>query len=493
MNNPVSDEITNFRQQTISGIAWSSISNIVRQISSIIVSIILARLMSPSEFGLIAMVTVLTNFLQIYINEGFSTAIIQKKNLTSMQCSSAFWLNISAGFVFMALFILLSPFIALFYEQPILQFMTILIAVNFPLSSLGIVQRALIRKNLGFKVLCFIDVGAIIISGIVAIVLVYMGFGVWSLIIQVLLLSSLSSLFLWIKSAWTPGFVFKWAAVRHLLHFSSNVWGNTTLNYIVRNLDNLLIGKYIGAVALGNYGRAYSLMLMPLRSISSVFAKVMLPSFSIIQTDKLRVKNLYLRMVSVISLFTFPMVFGFFIVAEHFVLSVLGDQWADCIPILKILCLCSWTQSIFTTVGAIYHSQGRPDLALKIGAFQKCIIVMGIVIGLKWGVLGVATGYAIASLINCIPCSYFPGRLINMTPWELWRSLSGIIFCALTMAIFTYFIGTCLPKEWPHWAFLLVMVFFGMIIYMGLLFVTKLNVYYDLKNVVTEQLIKNRS
>ncbi len=483
------DSSHDIQQATIRGIAWNVVSRTGRITIRFGIGIILARLLSPREFGLVAMVTVITNFANIFAELGFSAALIQKKDINPEHLSSVFWLNLGAGFFLMMLFMAGSPLVAIFYEEPVLIPLTMLISTNFLISALNIVQNTLLTKSLDFRTLSIVEISAVGISGTVAVIMAYTGFGVWSLAVQSVILSSVTAILLWKFSNWYPSFTFKWHAVQDLLGFSMNLFGTQLLNYWVRNIDYVLIGKFLGTNPLGVYNRAYDLMLFPLNNVSRVLSRVMFPSFSIIQEDKKRVKNIFLKVTRTIALVTFPLMLGLFVTVDVFVITLYGTKWVEMIPILRILCLVGLMQSIGTLNGNLYLSQGRADLQFRVSLVVKIIGITGIVIGLKWGIIGVAIGYAITSVINAYPAFYFAGRLVNLTYWELLKNLAGIFICALFMAILVAGLGLMLPSTFPHWAMLLVQACCGIIIYVFLIHIFKLQAYHEIYHLIRQQLV----
>ena len=479
--------MSEFRHKTINGIAWSVISQIGRLALTFVIGIILARLLSPREFGLIAMVTVITSFASIFAELGFSAALVQKQDVTQVHLSSVFWLNLGAGLTLTLIFMAGAPLVAFFYKEPMLTPLTMLISTNFFISSLNIVQNTLLSKALNFRTLSIVEITALLISGTVAIAMAATGYGVWSLAVQSVVLAAVTAILLWMQGNWRPSFIFRWTAVRDLLGFSLSLFGTKVLNYWVRNIDYLLIGRFLGTSPLGIYNKAYEVMLFPLTSVSRVLSRVMFPSFSIIQENKSRVASLYLQMTRTIALVTFPMMMGLFVTVESFVLVIFGPQWAGMIPVLRVLSLVGMTQSIGTLNGNLYLSQGRADLQLKVGLVLKTNAILGIVIGLQWGILGVAIGYAIASLINSYPSFYFAGRLVGLTYWQLLRNLSGVFGCAVAMAALVWAVGLLIPDAWPLWARFSLQVLFGAIVYLAMIHLFKLPAYREVRALLSEQ------
>jgi PST family polysaccharide transporter len=285
--------VDNLRQSTISGMGWSVAARLGRQGFQFAVGVILARLLTPDAFGLIGMVAVFVAFAGIFTDLGFGSALIQKQETRPAHYQSIFWLNIAVGLFLTLLFLVIAPLIARFYDEPLLTPLTMLISLNFLIGSFGVVHNSRLKKGLRFKRLAIVELIAIVVSGVIAIVLALLGFGVWALAIQSVLLTFSTVVLLWIVSDWRPALKFNKGAVRELVGFSSNLLGFSSLNYWIRNSDNLLVGRFLGTSALGIYSRAYSIMLLPLTMVSKTIGQVMFPAFSKIQDDKGRVGRIY--------------------------------------------------------------------------------------------------------------------------------------------------------------------------------------------------------
>ena len=264
------------RQKTISGLFWSFLSQGGKQVSQIIITAVLARLLSPDDFGTLAMVTIFTNFAMIFSEMGVSSALIQKQDTHDRHYHSAFWLNILVGIGLALIFMAASPFIAWFYKKPELTPILLVVALNFLFSSFTIIQQTILTKEMDFKSLAIRDVAAVILAGLVR----------WritvsrSLVYQLIAFTIINALLLWILSPWRPKLEFSISDIKDIFHFSAHLTGFNFLNYFSRNIDQLLIGKFLGTQALGYYSLAYKIMLYPLQNISRVISKVMFPVFS---------------------------------------------------------------------------------------------------------------------------------------------------------------------------------------------------------------------
>ena len=346
----------NLRQKTFKGLFWSFLSQGGRQVSQIIITTILARLLSPNDFGTLAMVTVFTNFAMIFSEMGISGALVQKQDIHDRHYYSAFWLNIIVGIGLTLIFIAVSPLIAWFYKKPELKPILFMVAFNFLFSSFAIIQQTILTKAMDFKSLAIRDIIAMILAGIVGITLAYHGFGVWSLVYQLIAYTIINVFLLWILSPWRPKLEFDITDIKDIFHFSSNATGFNILNYFSRNIDQLLIGKFLGSEVLGYYSLAYKIMLYPLQNISWVIGKVMFPAFSKIQNDLEAVRTSYFKMLKSISLITFPLMAWLFCVAPEVVDVLLGASGPNCHFNKDILFL--WDS-------AIYRDNCRNDIFIK--------------------------------------------------------------------------------------------------------------------------------
>lgn len=387
------------RKKTIKGLAWSAVSQGGKQVSQIIITMILARLLSPEDFGLVAMATVFTNFALLFGEMGLSSALIQKQDIDDRHLSSAFWLNVIAGACLTLFFIIVAPLIAAFYHKPQLQPLLMVMSLNFILTSFTIIQQTIFTKEMDFKPLTIRDIASVVVAGIVGIFMANHGFGAWSLVGQLLTFSFVNGILLWTMSSWRPKFMFSKDAIKDIFHFSAHMTGFNIVNYFARNVDQLLIGKFLGSQALGYYALAYKIMLYPVQNISGIIGRVMFPAFSRIQHDLEKVRSAYLKMVKAISLITFPLMAGLFVLAPEFVHIVFGAKWEPIILVLKILCICGAVQSIGTTVGNIILSQGRSELQLRLGVISIFFVFLAVLLGMRWGVAGVAAFYTYEQIL----------------------------------------------------------------------------------------------
>jgi len=387
------------RQKTIKALIWAFGARFFRQTINFVILAILARLLEPNDFGLLGMATVFYGLAMIFSEMGISTALIQKKDADNLHFSSVFWLNVATGILLTLLMVAISPLVAIFYGEIQLRAILSVIALNFVISSFSIVQRTIFKKQMNFKIISVCESVAIVISGVIGVYMAFTGFGVWSLVSQMMTFTLANTVLVWMISSWRPKFVFSLNAIKDIFHFSINITAFRILNYFGRNVDYLLIGKFLGAQALGYYTLAYKLMLVPLQNFTWIVNRVMFPAYSKIQDDKERVRKAYMKVIKAISLITAPLMLGLMALAPEFVLVVFGAKWQPAILLIRILCICGFVQSIHSTLGALVQSQGKANLLLKLGIQGTFFTILAITIGLRWGIYGVAILYTSEQLL----------------------------------------------------------------------------------------------
>lgn len=453
------------KKQVISGISWVAFASIGRQALQFMITIVLARLLTPDHFGLVAMISVFINFAALFSELGFSVALVQYKEVEERHLSSVFWLNIAAGIVLTILMGAASPLIAGFYNNPLLAPMTMAIALNFTIGAFNDVQTAILEREMAFRRLTFITLSSIVVGSVTAIVMAALGFGVWSLIGQTLMTTLAEVVVMWVTTQWKPRLMFEGKAIRELLGFSANLLGFQVFNYWLRNLDNLLIGRYVDQASLGLYTKSYSLMLLPVTQITRVFSTVMFPALSRIQDDPMRVKRMILRLHRMIALMSMPLIGGLLVVADSFVITLLGPKWAGMVPMLRVLCVAGFIQPVTSTTGLLFQSQGHTQLQFRWGIFVGIVTLINFLISIRWGVMGIATGYAIQTNLLLYPVITISGRLVGLGFGEFSRNLIDIFLLTLLMMAGVAAVGLALPSDWPHWARLVTQVSAGISLY----------------------------
>lgn len=476
-------------KKTKSGVFWSFLNQGGNQILNLLITFILARLVSPEEFGIIGMITVFTGFAIRFVDFGFSTALIHKKEIDKKDINTVFTLNTGIGIILSILFFIIAPVIATFYDKPILTILTKSFSIIFLVTALSGVNRALLMKRMDFKLNTIISVTSLIFSSAIAIVMAYLGYGVWSILFKILSQEIINTVLYFLLFPVNQKFEFSKESFNSMFVMGRNVAGESTINYWSRNADNLLIGRMIGSEALGLYSKAYSIMLLPLNNISRVISKVMFPSFSLIQEDIKQIKNLYLKTTKLIAFITFPMMAGLAMLSEPFVLATFGKDWIEMAPLITILSILGAFQSILSLNGVIYNSLGKSHLAFRLTVVFSIINIIGFYVGIKlYGLLGLAITYTAIGIIGTIPNFYFAGRLINISVIEMFKNLSVVTYLTAAMIgvlfLAKHFIN---QLEMGVYLYLGLMVLIGGISYFALAVITNCKEYNLAKKLILKK------
>jgi O-antigen/teichoic acid export membrane protein len=426
------------KTRTVRGIGWSASSQIARLLMQILITAILARLLIPSDFGLIAMVVVFANFVGVFSDFGLTSALVQKKEISDDTLSSTFWICLGLGALLTIALAASAPLIAAFYSEPRLTPLVVFISTTFFIASFGNVQNGLLARRMNFKALGVIGVCAIGISGSIAIFLAFSGYGVWCLAWYAVLSTAITVVFTWIYARWVPRFLLGLQHIKGLVGFGANLTGSSFLAYFARNLDNLLIGKFLGPAPLGFYNLAYNLLLFPLSNIADVVGRVMFPALSIVQHDKQLVREAYVAANRYIASVSFPLMIWVLVTAPELIRVIYGPKWISAIVLVQILAITSMLQSVITNVNWIFLSQGRTDVLLKLSIFTTSVAAISFAVGLRWGVEGVAIAYTIATFLVAYPTFAISFRLIDMKVGYFLAKLRSIVLATLILGIIAF-------------------------------------------------------
>jgi len=433
---PSEEAGTGLRDSIISGIVWKSVNQMLLLAVQLGVMVVLARLLTPRDYGLVGMVTAITGFAAIFVDLGLTTAIIQKQDTTQVEMSTAFWTNNGMGIlVFVVVWFLASP-IARFYEEPSLIWITRCIGCVFILTPLSSVHNALLMKSLRFRSVVLINSTALLVSSVAAITSAFIGLGYWSLLIQPIVMGFVNAVLLWLIVGWVPSLAFSGRVLKGFMGFSGYLSLNQAVGYWSRNIDKLMIGRLAGTISLGLYSRAYILMLMPLQQVSNVVDSVLFPAYAKIQNNRREIAQIYLKAMRLTALVTFPISFGLWAISEPAVLVVFGSKWYDAVPILQVLCPLGAVQSILSLNGSIYLSQGNTRRALVV---TSCVTLgTSIAFYLGYWAAGM-TGMVWAYFIFCLMAAPFiylsAASLIQLTLLDLLRNLRGLAEATVSMLL----------------------------------------------------------
>jgi len=479
--------MNNIRQRALSGLGWSGATRILEQTLQFGISVILARLLSPRDFGLIGMVLVFTGFASSLSDMGLGASLVQQRTVSGRHLNTVFWVNVAAGTLLAILFGLAAPLIARFYKEPLLRLLTSIVALNLFLGSLNGVQNALLDRSLNFRTKFLIGGASLSVSGIVAVALALSGAGVWSLVAQAITSTAIQVVVMWRLSSWRPRLSFDVSAFRELMHFGGNLMGVTVVNYWGRNFDKLVIGRLLGSATLGIYNLADKLMRLPADNVLGITTAVMFPALSAMQEEVESVKRTYLRATRLIALFIFPTMIGLTILAEPAILVIYGDKWREAISITRILCLSGLAQSIYPTGGWIFLSRGRADIMFRWGVYTTLIRAVGVLVGAHWGIMGVAWAYVLGTYIFiCYPPWSSALRLVNLGFKELLTNVAGPFYCAVSMGLLLWISDRLIFGSQASVIRLVIQVPLGVLVYGFLIRQFRLEAFGEVQKIVLE-------
>jgi O-antigen/teichoic acid export membrane protein len=426
------------RKQLLLGIKWTAFSQIIKILTQLLGLMAMAKILPPSDFGLMAMASIAIGFISLFKDLGTSSALIQQSELSQELTDSVFWFNIVLSLLFAALLLLVAPLLAIFFHEPKLTKVLWLLSLNFPLTGLSLVHQALLEKSSNFKPVAKLEASLTILGLLLAILLAKTGWGIYSLVLQTIFVSSAMSIGLWVVSNYKPKKRFQISHVRSIFNFSMNLTGFSVFNYLIRNGDNFLIGKYLGATDLGIYAMAYKLMTLPMQIISSILSRALYPVLSGMQSNHSLLKSAYLKSSLAFVLLVAPVMFGLYILRDPLVGVVLGRKWKPVIGLLVWLAPIGFMQCIGTTVGLIYMATGKTNLMLKWGLAASIPVLIAFVIGIQFGIIGVARAYFFASLLLFLPSLYIPFKIINLKIIELIKLILPTVISSLLMGLVLY-------------------------------------------------------
>ena len=421
------------RSKTVKGVVWSSIERFSTQGVQFLIMIIMARLLTPKDYGLIGMLAIFLAVAQSLIDSGFSQALIRKQDRTDVDNSTVFYFNIVVSSALYLILFIAAPFVADFYNQPELTSVMRVVCLGVILNSLAVVQRALLTVRIDFKTQAKASLSAAVISGCIGIVLAYCGFGVWSLVVQQLLNLSVNTLLLWIFSKWRPIAVFSWKSFHELFAFGSKLLASGLLDTMYRNIYPIVIGKLFSASSLGHYTRAQQFSEFPSSNVTGIIQRVTYPILCGIQDETERLEAVYRKFLKLSAFIIFPLMIGMSAVARPFIDIVLGTQWGFCGQLLQIICFAMMWYPIHAINLNLLQVKGRSDLFLRLEIIKKILGITVLCITAPFGLVVMCYGQIFNSIVALVINTYYTGKLINVGFIRQMKDLLPTILLSLTM------------------------------------------------------------
>lgn len=429
------------KEKVFSNMIWNFLERTGAQLVSFVVSIVLARILAPEAYGTVALVTVFTNILAVFVDAGFSNAVIQKKNADDLDFSTVFYFNIAVCVVLYIIMFILAPIIAGFYNNSALTALIRVSSLTLVVSGLKRMQTAYVSRNLMFKKFFFATLTGTIVAAIVGISMAYMGFGVWALIVQNLLNITIDTILLWITVEWRPQLVFSFERLKTLFSFSSKILAAGLLDTFCNELRTLAIGKLYspGDLAFFNKGQSFPKLIMT--NINNSMDHVLLPVLSGEQEDILRVKYMTRKAVRVGSYIIWPMMVGLAACAEPFIRLVLTEKWLPCVFYLRIFCVLYVFYPITSTNGEVIKAVGRSDIFLKMNVINNIIGVLSILCTMFISVKAVGYSFLLTCLIGQVTFAMPNKQLIDYSYVDQIKDILPTIVLSVFMGVVVYFVG----------------------------------------------------
>lgn len=423
------------QNKTVKSIIWSAVERLSVQGVTFVVGIILARIVSPEDYGLIAMLSIFLVTAQLFTDSGFSNALIQKQACTEIDYSTVFYFNIVISLCVYALLFAVAPYIALFYKEPLLTPVTRYIGLNIIISAFSVVQRAKLTIQLDFRTQAKASLISVVIGGTVGIVCACRGYGVWALVMQALLSTVFNNLLLWYFSPWRPRLLFSWHSFRTLFSFGSKLLLSGLLHNIYINMYSLVIGRKYNVTDVGYYNRAYSLAQFPSINLSQIIVRATFPIQCQLQDDDERLNQSFVQYLRFSAFIIFPLMTGLLVLAKPFVLLILTEKWLPIAGILQILCLAYMWYPVMLVNNNILNVKGRSDYFLKAELIKKICAVLILLATMSHGLYLLCWGMLFYNAIDMVVIIYYAKKVIQTGYRSQIKNLFPILLLSVGMGI----------------------------------------------------------
>lgn len=484
MEKGVSMEEVNLKSKVISSLIWKFLERIGTQGIQFIVSIILARLLLPSDYGVISMILVFLAIANVFVQNGFSTALIQKKDADDYDFSSVFYVSLVIAVICYAIIYLIAPYVAQFYEMSEITSILRVISLTLFFGAINSVQNAKISRNMKFKKLFFSSLGAIIVSGTIGISLAYLGYGAWALVWQQLSNAIATTIILWFTSGWRPKLIFSMNKIKGLFSYGWKILCSSLIDTIYQNLYNLVIGKFYNSKTLGNYNKGEQFPKLIAVNVDGAISSVMLPAYSKEQDSKEKLKKMVRRSIVTSSLLVFPMMFGLAAVSENVVKILLTDKWLGCVPYMQLLCIVYALYPINTANLQAIKAVGKSDYYLKLEIIKKILGIFVLVFTIKHGVYIMTLGQVGVAIVSTFINSYPNRKLLDYKYTEQVKDIFPNIVISLVMFVIVYLIGNI---SLNMYLLLLIQIVVGILVYFALVKIFKLESFNYLVKMIPDK------
>lgn len=466
------------RQKVFIGVLWSSLSQFSVMGMEFIFGLILARLLTPAEFGLIGMITIFILIAQIFINSGFKQALVRKTECTDEDYSTVFVFNLVVGVLFFLIIYFIAPLVSMFYEKPVLTSLLRVLSLSLIISSFTIIQRATLVRRLDFKLQARIGITATVVSGVLAIACAYLGMGVWSLVVKTLSRELIYSILIWTWNAWKPSLGFVKSSFDELFGFGSKLLVSGIVGSIFNNINYVIIGKYFSADILGYYTRAEMFKKLPSQNISSIVTSVVFPALAKVQDDPIKLKYGFKKVLTTTAMVVFVLMAGMIAVAEPMIISLIGEIWRPSIYMLQVLCVAGMLLPISSININMLNVVGRSDIYMKLLFITQFLTIPAAIIGVYYGMEALIYAVVVNSFIGYLVFGYTAGKFINYPITEQMKDMAPLLCIAILTALSVYGLGMILDMR--ELFELIIQVTFGGLVFIGLCKILRIEAFREI-------------
>jgi O-antigen/teichoic acid export membrane protein len=429
------------------GVGWKFGSQLLQQGTQIVVGVLLARLLTPDDYGLAGMVLVFSALINVFSDLSLGSALVQKREITDLDCTTAFWTSTAGGLLFTLVGIALSWPMSWFYNEPRVEPLFAVLSLSFVLTAMGTTQTAILTRKMDFRSLEMRMMMAAVVGAVVGVTIAVSGGGAWALIVQRIVVAAASTAMVWRLSPWRPSFHYSRGSLGKLGSYSRNVFSTGLLFYVSGNVDNIMVGRLLGAAALGVYSLAFNLILFPITRLVTPIRMVLFPAFSRMQGDRARMATAWTRVNRLVGSITVPLMLGLVVLAPDFVPVVLGSHWNAAIPIIQILVWVGLLQSLQRLNGSILQACDRTGMLLGFAVVTAVGNIAAIIVGLHWGVLGVAAGLAVVSTLTQPGYTWLTSHVLGVSVWRSVSELRGVAEAGVLMLAALIMFDIAVPAD----------------------------------------------
>lgn len=475
------------RKRAKKGFVWTFAQQFGNQIIGFTISLILARILLPEEFGLIGMIAIFVAVGNTLLNAGLTQSLIRSEDLDETDYSTVFYFNLASAIAVYILVFYTGPLIARFYDQPILTDIVRLYCLSFIFSAFSAVQLARLTKKLDFKTQTLVAIPATIIGGVVGVIMAYSGYGVWSLVWSSLITSFLSSVQLWFYSKWKPVLIFSTKKFIKHFHFGYKLTLSGLLNRIFDNIFLLVIGKYFSAAQVGFYTRAETTKQLPLSNIFNSLDKITYPMFAEIQNDDARLKRVYKQLLQMVLFVVAPLLIFIAVLGEPIFRFLFTEKWLPAVPYFQILCVTGILYPLHAYNLSILNVKGRSDLFLKLEILKKIIIVITIIVTIPYGIIVLLYGQVFISLVSFFINSHYTSKFINYPALQQLKHVLPVMILAVFAGAVILGLELLGLNQMQDFLRILIGGLTGIIVYLGVAYLLKFRSLRDLQNLILKK------